>query len=215
MNNAGGTVDIHKLIGRLPIPKGGLTLPNHKYTGPYNPLEIQLDQNDQPLKGYEPFNQVDEISMRHDICYRDNNTKDGKHVCDRLMLDDLYQMKPKNFREKVDRLFVKGIIGAKYKLGVGLNNKSRNALHTIYYNPESGFSSISELSRRSKVGRKDVRNWLLEQPTYTKHTPIKYKFPTRRVLVNGIDDQFQADLVDMRLLSRDNQIGRASCRERV
>ena len=166
MKKDGGAIDIHKLIGRLPLPKGGLTLPNHKYTGPYNPLEIQLDENDHPLQGQEPFNQVDEISMRHDICYRDTNTKDGKHSCDRLMLDDLYRIKPKNFREKLDRMFVRGVIGAKYKLGVCLGDKGRNSLEKLYYNPKSGFSSISALSRRSKINAKDVRGWMLEQPTY-------------------------------------------------
>ena len=41
-----GLLDVHKLIGKLPKPKGGFTLPSHKYTGPYNPLEKQLDAND-------------------------------------------------------------------------------------------------------------------------------------------------------------------------
>jgi len=31
--------DIHSLIGKLPHPKEGWTLPNHKYTGLWNPLE--------------------------------------------------------------------------------------------------------------------------------------------------------------------------------
>ena len=43
-----------------------------------------------------------------------------------------------------------------------------------------------------------VKDWLQKQDTYILHKPIKHKFPTRRVLVNGIDDQWQADLVDMR-----------------
>ena len=38
----GGGVDIHKLIGKLPKPKGGFTLPGHKYTGPYNDLDSQI-----------------------------------------------------------------------------------------------------------------------------------------------------------------------------
>ena len=38
----GGGVDIHKLIGKLPKPKGGFTFPGHKYTGPYNDLDSQL-----------------------------------------------------------------------------------------------------------------------------------------------------------------------------
>ena len=61
-----------KVIGKLPRPKKGFVLPYHKYTGPYNPLDKQLDEFDQPHPGQEPYNAVDAISMRHDICYRDN-----------------------------------------------------------------------------------------------------------------------------------------------
>ena len=32
----GSGFDIHSLIGKLPRPKKGWTLPNHKYTGPWN-----------------------------------------------------------------------------------------------------------------------------------------------------------------------------------
>jgi hypothetical protein len=113
----GGKVDIHSLIGKLPKPKKGWTLPNHKYTGPWNPLHKQLDDNDRPLPGQEPFNQVDEIAMRHDICYRDH--EDDKHGCDRQMIQELRDMKPTGFREKIDRALVKGIIGTKVKLGLG------------------------------------------------------------------------------------------------
>ena len=38
-NKDGGYSDIHKMIGKLPKPKAGWTLPGHKYTGPYNDLE--------------------------------------------------------------------------------------------------------------------------------------------------------------------------------
>ena len=38
----GKGIDIHKAIGKLPKRKSGWTLPGHKYTGPYNPLEKQL-----------------------------------------------------------------------------------------------------------------------------------------------------------------------------
>ena len=89
-----GALDIRKLIGKLPRPKGGFTLPHHKYTGPYNPLENQLDKNDKPLPGQEPYNQVDEIAMHHDICYRDSPSSKG--TCDKKMLDDLSEMKPYN-----------------------------------------------------------------------------------------------------------------------
>ena len=75
-------VDIHKVIGKIPFkPKKGFVLPSHRFTGPYN-QSITLAK-DNPLPGNEPYNAVDSISMRHDICYRDNPT--GKHECDRKM----------------------------------------------------------------------------------------------------------------------------------
>ena len=124
-NKKGGLLDIHKAIGKLPKPKGGFTLPKHKYTGPYNPLEKQLDENDQPLPGQEPFNQVDAIALKHDICYRDNDNKQGKLNCDKNMLDSLSQTKTKNFRESFDKKLVQAAIGTKYKLGLGSKNGQR------------------------------------------------------------------------------------------
>ena len=61
---------------------------------------MQLDPKDNPLPGNEPYNAVDAISMRHDICYRDNLT--GKHEYDRKMLAELNAVVPKGRREKVD-----------------------------------------------------------------------------------------------------------------
>ena len=78
-------LDLHAAIGKLPIPKGGFTLPSLKNTGPYNPLDKQLDSNDQPLPRQEPYNQIDAIAMKHDICYRDNDNKKGKLKCDKDM----------------------------------------------------------------------------------------------------------------------------------
>ena len=115
-------MDIHAVIGKLPRPKGGFTLPKHRYTGPYNPLDKQLDENDQPIPGQEPYNAVDAISMRHDICYRDNaDKKGGKHQCDDKMLKELDEMKPNGLREKLDRRLVRSLIGTKRRLGLGVS----------------------------------------------------------------------------------------------
>ena len=124
-------MDIHKVIGKLPRPKRGFVLPYHKYTGPYNPLHEQLDENDQPIPGQEPYNAVDAISMRHDICYRDNNTKEGKLDCDDEMLNELDELEPKGIREKVDKKLVRSIIGGKRKLGWGIewSNELADELH--------------------------------------------------------------------------------------
>ena len=123
-------MDIHKIIGQLPRPKKGFVLPDHKYTGPYNPLEKQLDENDIPLLGQEPFNNVDAISMRHDICYRDKD-KTGKQKCDDRMLIELDELDPKDIREKIDKTLVRKLISTKKRVGWGIKwtNELADELH--------------------------------------------------------------------------------------
>jgi len=176
---SGGKIDIHKLIGKLPRPKAGFTLPNHKYTGPWNPLEKQLDSNDKPLLGQEPYNQVDEIAMHHDICYRDNPSEKGK--CDAKMLTDLSKMEPNNTRENFDKTLVQAVIGAKHKLGLGLKTKPKNRKTTD-----------------SKIKWND-------QLADELHKPVRKHFQKRRVLVSHIDEIWASDLVDMSKLSKDNK----------
>ena len=101
------------MIGKLPRPEKGFVLPSHKYTGPYNPLEKQIDSNNRPRKGEEPFNGVDNISMHHDICYRDGYPK---IECDQKMKAELNDLKPKNLRENFDKKLVSGIMNLKMLL---------------------------------------------------------------------------------------------------
>ena len=108
-------MDIHKVIGKLQRTMSGFVVPYHKYTGPNHPLHKKLDEYDQPLPGQEPFNAVDGISMLHDICYRDNETKEGKHACDDEMLQDLDVLEPKGIQEKIDRKLMRPIMGTKKK----------------------------------------------------------------------------------------------------
>ena len=69
----GGGVDLHKLIGKLPKPKGGFTLPGHKYTGPYNDLDSQLryDPNTGEILQIfdQPSGKTDAVAMQHDVDY--------------------------------------------------------------------------------------------------------------------------------------------------
>ena len=119
-------VDIHNVIGKIPFkPKRGFVLPKHRYTGPYNPLHLQLDSKDRPLPEQEPYNAVDAIAMRHDICYRDN--ENGKSDCDRKMLAELNALTPRGRRLKIDRQLVRGIIGVKHRLGMGVYCSSQLA----------------------------------------------------------------------------------------
>ena len=59
-----------------------------------------------------------------------------------------------------------------------------------------------EVGKRHK---KQVSKWLSFQDTYTLHKPVRYRFPRRRVIVGGIDHQWQADLVDVSRLSKLNK----------
>ena len=69
--------------------------------------------------------------MRHDICYRDNETKQRIHGCDDEMLQELDVLEPKGTREKVDRKLVRTIIGAKRKIGwdIEWSNELADELH--------------------------------------------------------------------------------------
>ena len=111
--------DIHKVIGKIPFkPKRGFVLYKHHYKGPYNPLHKQLDADDRPIAGQQPYNAIDDVALRHDICYRDNDNKAGKRKCDEIMLHDLDVIKPKNKREKFDKLLVKGVIKTKKQIRI-------------------------------------------------------------------------------------------------
>ena len=125
-------MDIHKVIRKIPfIPKNGFVLPKHRFTGPYNPLHQQLDLKDNLLPGNESYNDVDAISMRHNICYRDNDTPAGKRECDRKMLAKLNALVSKGRREKVGRQLIRSIIGLKHRmeLGIDWSNQLANELH--------------------------------------------------------------------------------------
>ena len=53
-----------------------------------------------------------------------------------------------------------------------------------------------------EASAKEVKHWLSEQDPYTLHKPVRYRFRRRRVVVGGINHQWQADLVDMSRLKR-------------
>ena len=64
---------------------------------------------------------------------------------------------------------------------------------------------IRALARRgTKVKRKDVDDYLMNEETYTLHRPNRKKYKRNQVIVSGIDDTFQADLIDVTNISRFN-----------
>ena len=64
---------------------------------------------------------------------------------------------------------------------------------------------IRALARRgTKIKRKDVDDYLMNEETYTLHRPNRKKYKRNQVIVSGIDDTFQADLIDVSNISRFN-----------
>ena len=89
----------------------------------------------------------------------------------------------------------------------------RAVLKSIYYDPShpASYGGIQALYRAvQKDGRvrpnvKAIQSWLEEQDTYTLHKQPKRRFTRNRVIVSGIDQQWQIDLADLSNLSRYNK----------
>ena len=93
-----------------------------------------------------------------------------------------------------------------------LNKNSLDFLSDYYFNTKStvAFTSPLALYREAKkrypsLTFRQVETWLLSKDTYALHKPIWYNFPRNRVIVTGIDDKWQADLVDISSLARFNK----------
>ena len=123
----GRGVDIHKAIGKLPKPKGGWTLPGHKYTGPYNDLENQVRYDNQGniLEIYDkPTGKTDAIAMQHDVDYTIcKDDKKCKHRADKKMVRALDAV-PWNERQW-GHFLARNTINTKRKLGLGTGKKKR------------------------------------------------------------------------------------------
>ena len=125
---SGSGVDIHKMIGKLPKPKAGWTLPGHKYTGPYNDLENQVKwdpKTGEILEIYQqPTGKTDAVAMQHDVDYSVcKDDKKCKGRADRKMVKELDAI-PYNERQWGHAL-ARNVINTKQKLGLGVPKKSR------------------------------------------------------------------------------------------
>jgi Integrase core domain/Chromo (CHRromatin Organisation MOdifier) domain len=78
-------------------------------------------------------------------------------------------------------------------------DKTSEQLKKTYYNANTGYGGIDDLSRKTGQKPGKVKEFLDQQDVYTLHRPIRKKFARRKVYVHKIDEQWQADLVDMNL----------------
>ena len=92
-----------------------------------------------------------------------------------------------------------------------MDKSDEKFLHQLYYNPKhrSAFAGANKLWSYVKqlgrnISRKQVYQWLSKQDVYTSHHPILHRFARRQVVTRGIDDIWDADLMDMSNLSNKN-----------
>ena len=82
-------------------------------------------------------------------------------------------------------------------------------LSKIYYNPKhsASFSSAERLYDAVKdkgISLDQVKEWLSGELTYTLHKQSRKNFKRNKILVSHIDEQWEADLVDMREFASKN-----------
>src|SRR5271157_2566493 len=91
--------------------------------------------------------------------------------------------------------------------------QSETYLRKLYYDVDSpiAYTSESNLWRQIKLDKKQnditrdlLKNWLNEQYTYTLHKAYRKPTTYRKTMVKTINNQWQADLVEMREFSKSN-----------
>ena len=140
----------------------------HNFTGPGTKLNKRLNADLTPKEWSKPINRIDKAAYHHDICYlKNNDTETRNRVCDKNMLEEMKNIYNPSLRERMERGLVSTLIGTKKRFGWGVVNG------TGYIKKK--FTTLAE----------------------ELHQPIKRKFKKRRVIVNGIDKIWAADLADM------------------
>ena len=93
-----------------------------------------------------------------------------------------------------------------------LRMKLETFLKKTYHNQSisAAFSSINKLYKAAKLRYPNVtiyviKDWLSSQDTYTLHKDVRRKFKRNKIIVRGIDEQWQVDLVDMNTLAKENK----------
>lgn len=86
-------------------------------------------------------------------------------------------------------------------------------LEKIYFNPAhpASFEGPLRLYKyvkqkgKHKISHSQIKKWIQRQNTYSMNRKVKRNFQRRRVIVSGIDDQFDADLASFPTYAKDNK----------
>ena len=81
-----------------------------------------------------------------------------------------------------------------------------NKYAKVYYDPSNpaSFGGVDRLWREVGGSKEEVADWLKTQDTYTLHRPARKKIRRNRIQVAGLDDQWEADLVDVHSIAKYN-----------
>ena len=84
--------------------------------------------------------------------------------------------------------------------------KQNKRLSQGYYTPRQpgAYGGVDALKRATKLKKSVVQDWLSHEDAYTLHKPVRRKFQRRPTIVAGLDDQWQADLIDVQRLRKEN-----------
>jgi transposase InsO family protein len=92
-----------------------------------------------------------------------------------------------------------------------MEERNQDELTKIYYDVTSAgaYGGINRLydevkRRKLNVSRKAVANFLADEQAYSLHKPARRNYKRNKTYVSGIDAQWQADLADMKSLSKSN-----------
>lgn len=85
-------------------------------------------------------------------------------------------------------------------------------LAQIYYDPSAAgsFTGVDKLFRyvqnegKYNISKYKVRKWLQRQEPYSLQRPVRRHYRRNKVIVAGIDDQWDADLMDMTKFKKEN-----------
>ena len=92
---------------------------------------------------------------------------------------------------------------------VNIPLKTRRTLEGLYYDVRSpvayaGLAPLIKAAKEKGIAPKVTKEWSQGESTYTLHKPMKRPSERSRVKVHSIDEQWQADLVDIQAQSKYN-----------
>ena len=92
------------------------------------------------------------------------------------------------------------------RVGPSVLMMSKRLMKKVYFDPSrvGSYGGVDALRCVTHAPRKIVARWLSEQDAYSLHKPARRRFKRRCVIVGGVNQQWQTDLVDLRTLKDDN-----------